>query len=93
MEIITQLASLGLGAVIAGMVLVWKRADDKRYSDSLLLLSTAQEVREERLLKILDVNTAALTAIQLTVESLVSKVDLERRIVALEATAALKERR
>ena len=49
LNIITQVTSLGLGAVIAVLVLIWKRADDQRYQKYIedqnkLLIETLRSV-------------------------------------------------
>ena len=90
--LITQLSSLGLGAVIAVIVLLWKRGDDARYIKSLEDFVTRSETRDERMLKVIESTTLALQALQKTIETLTVMSHLEKRIAGLEGRVAKSKR-
>lgn len=60
--LLRELASLGLGALLAGILMVWKRADDSRYAKSI-------EDMNRALLSALEANTRAMLGVQSTVEA------------------------
>jgi hypothetical protein len=60
--LITQIASLGLGAVIAVVVLMWKRSDDARHE-------TYQRETSERLFRVVENNTAAMVELERTLHN------------------------
>ena len=76
-ELISQVSSLGLGAVLAVVVLVWKRADDLRHISYV-------EQTNAKLIAIIESNTATLTNLQKTVEALASLARLEDRLREVE---------
>ncbi len=82
--LLTQLSSLGLGAVIAIIVLLWKRADDQAHRDELAAIIARMEARDERMLAALESTALALQSLQETVESLSALNRLEERIIGLE---------
>jgi len=51
--LIREISALGLGAVIAVIVLIWKRIDDQRYAATLAEMN-------DRLLKVVTDNTSAM---------------------------------
>lgn len=71
--ILTQLSSLGLGAVIAILVLIWKRGDDSRHENYLVATNAT-------LIQLVEANTASLQVLQKTVETLSAYAQLERRL-------------
>lgn len=91
MEILTQLTSLGLGAVIAGIVLIWKRADDATNATALKEFIARMEVRDDRALKAMEAVTIAIQSLQKTVESLAMLSRLEDRIAGLEGSVEKKK--
>ena len=64
---VKEFASLGLGAVIAVVVLVWKRNDDKKYETELCNVTN-------RMIKVIEditqVNTSLKESVDLLVENL-----------------------
>lgn len=65
---LTQLASLGLGAVIAVIVLNWKRDDDRKYAEALKMLSMEGNKRFDLILDAFQANTEALNGLRETLE-------------------------
>ncbi len=59
MDLIGQVSTLGLGAVIAVIVLMWKRADDCRHMEEIARFTAAAERREELLHKAFQENIRA----------------------------------
>ena len=72
-ELITQVSSLGLGAVLAVVVLVWKRADDARYISYV-------EKTNAQLFKIIEENIETLGNLQKAIEGAVNLTRLEDRL-------------
>lgn len=73
LPLIRELATLGLGALIAGIVLVWKRADDARYSKAL-------EDMNKTLLTALTANTTALLGVQSSITAQAARSQQEQEI-------------
>jgi len=69
--------SMGVGGVLAGVVLLWKRSDDQRYQK-------ATEQREDRLLTALAANTTAMQKVTSAIEALCTLQHVEERIERLE---------
>ena len=69
--LIGQIASLGLGAVIAVIVLMWKRGDDLRHDRYIMDMNT-------RLVSLVENNTQALTNLLRAIEK------IDDRLVILE---------
>ena len=74
LELINGVASLGLGAVLAVIVLMWKRTDDKRYIERL-------EAREDRLIGIVDANTTAMRDLKHAIDGLATTASMEERLL------------
>lgn len=72
-----QVANLGLAAVIAVVVLNWKRNDDQSYADKLRELTN-------RMMVALEGNTKAMNHMADAVETLCSLQRIEERMAALE---------
>lgn len=86
-EIIIQFLPLGIGGLIAGLVINWKREDDKKHKEELVdLLANYDkhisrlDTRDERMLLILQANTDALRALQAAITLLVDVDKLEQRL-------------
>ncbi len=65
---LTQVASLGLGAVVAMIVLNWKRDDDRKYAESLQTLVAGGEKRFDLMLDAFRANTEALNGLRETLD-------------------------
>ena len=76
-SLLNSLIGLGVGGVLAGLVLQWKRQDDQRYQEELRTLT-------ERMLMALDANTKAMQGMTSAVEALCSLQKMEERLGALE---------
>jgi hypothetical protein len=63
-----QISSLGLGAVIATMVLFWKRNDDVKYLEMQRQFKEESDKRFDLMLKAFDQNTRALNSLSTMVE-------------------------
>jgi hypothetical protein len=64
----TQIASLGLGAVIAIIVLNWKRDDDRKHVEALQAFMAEGNRRFELMLDAFQANTEALNGLRETLE-------------------------
>lgn len=82
---IGELASLGLGAVLAGIVLYWKRIDDQRYADRLERMWDRRDEQQERLLTIIRQNSIAIEAMTNTISALASFDRLSTQLKGMEA--------
>ncbi len=91
----TELISLGVGGIIAGLVLVWKRQDDVNHAKALAELSAAHikaleimfarmEVRDKSSVEVIQANTTALVALQAAVAQLNALKQLNDRLERLE---------
>ncbi|MBN1286162.1 MAG: hypothetical protein JXB47_12260 [Anaerolineae bacterium] len=80
-----QIASLGLGAVIAVIVLNWKRDDDRKYAEALKTLGAEGDRRLDLMLDAFRANTEALNGLREILEedrhTEQMLADLERRLV------------
>jgi hypothetical protein len=96
LDLLAQLSSFGIGAVVAGIVLMWKRADDQRFAGTQTRFITESERRFDQMLQAFKENTDALKSLQTTLGRL-EAIDhvatrLERRIDALgEADAHISQ--
>jgi hypothetical protein len=84
LDLLTQLSSLGVGAIVAGIVLIWKRADDQRFAGTQAQFLAESERRFDQMLDAFRSNTDALRALQETLSRL-ETIDhmvtrLERRL-------------
>ena len=74
MEVLLErAATLGLGALIAVIVLLWKRADDKEHALQLAKM-------EERNNKIIEANIKAMQELTIVVHGLVTMSSLVERL-------------
>lgn len=83
-QLISQFASLGLGGVIALVVLVWKREDEKRWGDILQKMAERTESREARILQVIESFTTAIGGLQRTIDALVQTSKLDERFRDIE---------
>lgn len=86
-EVLSQFFPLGIGGILAIIVVHWKREDDKRYAESLRELITRHdqhitrlEARDERMLEIIQRHTDVLSGLQSAISLLVDVDKLETRI-------------
>lgn len=61
------LASLGVGGVLSGIVLVWKRQDDKAYQKTLEAMVVRRDADQDRFIKVMENLTATMQALKETV--------------------------
>jgi hypothetical protein len=66
LDLLTQIGSLGIGAVIAVIVLLWKRTDDQRHEQRLEALTEEGNRRFDLLLEISQGTTLALNELRAT---------------------------
>lgn len=96
LETIQAFVGLGVGGMVAIVVLLWKRADDKAYADRLtnligdykqqqLELSKQQQEREKLLLEFAQTSNSALKDLTTAIQSLQSMSKLEERLREIEA--------
>lgn len=72
-----QLISLGVGGVVAAVVLFWKRQDDLRYQQELKQIT-------ERSMTVTERATEAMNNVAKAVEELCSLTEMQERLQALE---------
>lgn len=93
--LIAQLATLGVGGLIAAVVLVWKRQDDIKNDKTLAELNAAHikamevmfarmELRDKSSTEVIQANTAALVGLQASIAQLNALKQLIDRIEELE---------
>jgi|SRR3990172_11977160 len=83
-QLLGSLASLGVGGLIAALVLIWKRADDKAHAKILETMFARMEQRDKSALEIIQGNTTAVTTLQATVAGLSALTKLNERLDELE---------
>lgn len=80
-DILSMAASLGIGGLIAIVVLQWKRIDDKRYQDTI-------SVARQEALNIIEANTKALQEINATIaavlEAIRERTTTEKALLRIE---------
>jgi hypothetical protein len=81
--LLNSLAGLGVGGLLAAIVMNWKRQDDLRYGVELKGLN-------ERMLVVVDGNTKAMLCMTAAVEALCSLQKMEERLGALERKLSRK---
>lgn len=77
LEILNIAAGLGIGGVLAVLVIIWKRADDKRYT------TTLEEITK-RLLDVIASNTKAISENTSAIQAISTLKDVEDRLKAME---------
>lgn len=83
-ELLKILVSTGVGGVLAGIVLWWKRLDDQKHAADLKTIMERRDRTDDRTLQIIDANTAALRSLQGAVENVASLRGIEERLRQLE---------
>lgn len=81
-ELLKLAASLGGGAFVAAVVMVWKRADDRRYADALEGMINRQSA-------IITANTEAMMRLESAIKTLADASVLEERILGRLIEAGL----
>jgi hypothetical protein len=66
-EQFTQLFSLGIGGVIAAVVLYWKRDDDKSHKAALIAHAAELSKINTTLIKVITANTRAINTLAIIV--------------------------
>uniref|UniRef100_A0A6H1ZBE6 Holin n=1 Tax=viral metagenome TaxID=1070528 RepID=A0A6H1ZBE6_9ZZZZ len=84
LTLLSQIASLGLGAVIAVIVLIWKRGDDATHRKEIIAIIERMEVRDDQIIKLVETTTAAMVTLQIHVIKLAEALDLSKRLETLE---------
>ena len=64
-ELIKIAANLGLAAVIAVILLIWKRQDDKRFESVLDGFLKRQEEMIQHLVRVIEANTQAMSDVKI----------------------------
>lgn len=77
---LNPLLTLGIGGVIAALVLYWKRIDDKAYAESLKVLLGRAEERENRLITLLEATNKTQNDVARAIGDLRFVDRLEKRI-------------
>lgn len=81
MSELNPLFTLGIGGIIAALVLYWKRIDDRAYADSLTKLIARAEERENRLIALLEQTNKTQIDVARAIGDLRFVDRLEKRIV------------
>ena len=84
--ILPELGALGVGGILAAVVFMWKRADDKRYADRLQEAREDADRRTDMVIEAMKANTTALLELTAALQSQ-ERVEatlerLERQILA-----------
>jgi hypothetical protein len=83
--LLREAMTLGLGALIAVITLIWKRADDLRYAKAL-------EDMNRTLLTALDANTRAVLGVQTAVEAQADRRQQEQEMRELREMIRQQQR-
>ena len=84
--LLSNLVGLGVGGVLAAVVLVWKRSDDQHYAQGLRELT-------ERSISAQNQTTVAMQQVAGAIEKLCTLQKIEERLQALEKEMHTKARR
>lgn len=68
--LLDKIATLGIGAVLAFIVLWWKRQDDTAYQSTIKSYKEESTRREENMLEIIKVQIETLNALRTTIQNL-----------------------
>jgi hypothetical protein len=79
-ELINSVSSLGLGAVIAVIVLYWKRQDDEKHALQLANLVESYEKRGEKVLDIIKEQTLTIFQLEKTVQNILTLDKIQDKI-------------
>jgi len=90
---LNPLFTLGIGGVIAALVLYWKRVDDKAYSESLKEIIARMEKREADYLVAMQADTSAKLELASAIRELKFVDRLEKRFDADDYLDPTEKRR
>ena len=84
-ELIKVAANLGLAAVIAVILMLWKRQDDKRFEAILEGFLARQEELVKRVVQVIEANNRALTDVNAALGEIRAFMDrVDQRLARLE---------
>ena len=84
-ELIKVAANLGLAAVIAVILMLWKRQDDKRFEAILEGFLARQEEVVKRVVQVIEANNRALTDVNAALGEIRAFMDrVDQRLARLE---------
>lgn len=84
-ELIKAAANLGLAAVIAVILMLWKRQDDKRFEAILEGFLARQEELVKRVVQVIEANNRALTDVNAALGEIRAFMDrVDQRLARLE---------
>jgi hypothetical protein len=86
LDLLSKVAQMGIGVMIAIIVLMWKRADDVKFQNDLRGVIASCNEREDKLIAVLETNTAAMMALKTAVEGFSSMRALEESVRKLQNT-------
>lgn len=81
---IAAFASLGVGGLVAYLMLHWKREDDKQYRENVRELADRSMTLHERTLEAIVANTKAMNALIDTVNSVAALQEIKGRLDGIE---------
>jgi len=85
LELIKVAANLGLAAVIAVILMLWKRQDDKRFEAILEGFLARQEELVKRVVQVIEANNRALTDVNAALGEIRAFMDrVDQRLARLE---------
>lgn len=85
LDIISAAANLGLAAVVAIILMLWKRQDDRRFQEILGGFLQRQETMIASLLQVVEANNRALSDVNLALREVRDFMDrVDRRLCGLE---------
>ena len=83
--LIGSLASLGIGGIIAGIVLVWKRQDDKERLEEHKTFADTLETMSAQIMKTVSDNTASNIELKNAITNWHDDLALDKRMANLES--------
>ena len=84
-ELLKAMTNLGLAAVVAVILMIWKRQDDKRFGAILEGFLQRQEELVEKLVQVIEANNRALTDVNAALGEIRAFMDrVDQRLARLE---------
>jgi len=79
-DILKEISTFGVGAVIAGIVLHWKRHDDMMYQNTLKSHLEESQKRELQLINLVQLQVETLQALKQTITQLDLFIKMQKKL-------------
>ena len=79
--LISDAIQLGIGGVVAVLVLLWKRADDRKHQEDMKSMIERAERREDQQTAVISANTAAVSSLNSIVNKMIDLDAIEKRLL------------